>query len=94
MASNTSDGEIVRTCEDKIDFANVVNRVRSASENSGLRYFFNKKKKAAVCVVTDEDEDDDVNDDDLDQDGEGETAETHSGQSSHHDESHFRNLQK
>ena len=46
VASNVNDGEIVRNKEDGKSYGHVTNRVRSASESSGLRHLFNNKKKA------------------------------------------------
>lgn len=44
VASNVNDGEIKRNF-DEVDNSNVANRVRSASESSGLRHLFSNKKK-------------------------------------------------
>ena len=56
VASNAADGEIVRHFDPADpaalaeDFANVTNRVRSASESSGLRHLFSNAKKKVKYI--------------------------------------------
>lgn len=51
VASNVNDGEIVRNKDDAAGYGHVTNRVRSASESSGLRHLFSNKKKAAAAAA-------------------------------------------
>ena len=46
MASNPHDGDMGRRFDDGSQSEPVTNRVRSASESSGLRHLFSKKKAA------------------------------------------------
>eukprot|EP00094_Tigriopus_californicus_P002639 TCALIF_02551-PA protein Name:"Similar to Abca7 ATP-binding cassette sub-family A member 7 (Rattus norvegicus)" AED:0.06 eAED:0.06 QI:3223/1/1/1/0.88/0.92/28/283/1389 len=54
VASNGNDGEIVRHLdENSTDVGMVANRVRSASESSGIRHFFSNKKKQHAAIADD-----------------------------------------